>query len=331
MDNRATSETNGTDMHISQLEPETLTNICIEVDPEPTPDRLMGRIGEAYPALRLRHVLTDSDWYRIGGVVRPDATPVADNLAEWVDRESEGSLETLLSRYGESGLMATAFIGRTHYFVAPTGDGAMDFDQIEVEEVEEVIERPLFSDSMLPDSLEDIIDPILTAHLEPQPLGASRYVFRRAVSMSDRVGELASEYTGDARFRRFLDDWEHASAVQASRFCYQFVVTEFPYLSDSGDHLHEVKLLSPLARLLPGLRAAGDQPSEALARRLREVDQAAGFPMAWYFLMISSRFMPITTVQAIHQDLERARGRFGFLAERDMKILGRWIANPYYL
>lgn len=313
------------------LSEEALKRICRQTQPEPRPDALAGCIGEALPGHHVTHLLTEENWYRIGGVVAADGTRIADSLEDWVAAESGGDLELLIGKHGDSGLLATAHAGRTHFFVAPTGDGPLDFLQIEVEEVAEIVDRPIFPADNLPESLEEVIDPLNPPPFEAKSLGRPVYQFRQAVLMSDLAGELTSEYTGDPGFRRFMRDWEESTAVESTRFCYQWVVTRQPYLTGTGDHVLAVRLLSPLVERAKNATPERLDPHRGLPEFMHDLGHRAGYPLAWFFLMIACRFLPYAAAAAVHRDLTGAGEGAGFLAERDMHVFGRWIEHPYYL
>lgn len=302
-----------------------LSSACGCILPQPGHAPLLRCIAQAFPKLRFSILPIADEWYRVGGVVTGDGQRVAESLDEWAEAESGGDVMALLARHGDAGYLATAVTGRTHYLVAAEGPGPMEFVQVEVDEVQEVLDRPLFDPERIPDTLEDVIDPMDGPRLEPRPLGPARYVFRKLTRWAGRIGELTSEFTGDPRFRRFLEDWEHSSAAHATRFCDHWALTVVPYLDSRGDHKQEVRPLTAHAALV---KAAGEGVS---AERVRAIDHAAGYDMAWYFLMLTRNYLPYDAVRRLHREFAGAGGGVAYLPARDIEVLGRWIEEPYHM
>lgn len=314
-----------------EIDEHRLAETCRAVAPEPGHPALVRAVRGLLPALEISRLPIEDEWYRLGGVVNEAGERVADDLEAWVEEESEGDVDILMARYGEAKYFATCLIGRTHYLLAPTGMGAMDFLQIEVEEAEEMFDHPLFDGRSLPDNLEDVIDPLDCRHDSRRALAPPRYALRRATLFAERVGELTSEFTGDPRFRRFLDEWGASSAGQAARFCDHWALTVFPYRDSFGDHKSEVKPLSPHAGLVAGMERGDPQAGATLAESLHAIDREAGFPMAWYFLMLTRNYLPYKVIHAIHDTFSGRDGGYAVLPERDLAILEGWTRDPYHL
>lgn len=319
-------------MTITPIDETLLAEACGKLPAGSDTSPLLDCINAHAGALGFRLALTERDWYRLGGVVTADGERIADDLESWVEEEAAGDVIDFVARYGDAGYLATAFLGKTHYFIAPTGDGHMDFVQIEVEEIQEVVERHLLDPEQIPDTVEDIIDPLEEAEVYHKPLTEPRYVFRRVTYFADKVGELTSEYTGDHRFTRFLEEWEHSSAGNAIAFHDHWVVTVIPYLDTRGDHMHEVKLLSQDHSMVANIdtRHLVDDGGQRLADLVHGIDRDAEYPMAWYFLMLAYNYLPYKTVTALHDHVLGA-GQYSYLRDRDMKVLEHWIEDPYHL
>ena len=95
------------------------------------------------PDLDFHHVLTRGGWHRIGGIVDGEGKRITHTLREWLETMSGGDVQALYEEYGEAGYIATCLQGKTHYFIAQTGESAGDFVQLEVEELQEVTDRLL--------------------------------------------------------------------------------------------------------------------------------------------------------------------------------------------
>jgi len=124
---------------------------------------LVERIQKAYPDYPLRLARHGHEWYRLGGVIKPDSSRIAADLNEWAERtfiECGQNFNTLLD-YCEEGLfLATRHKGVSLYLVAQTGPRAEDFVQIEVDRTQEVADRYLIDAEQPPDDLEELIDPL---------------------------------------------------------------------------------------------------------------------------------------------------------------------------
>ena len=65
---------------------------------------------------------------------------------------------------------------------------------------------------------------------------------------------------------------------------------------------------------------------QALLDDIRGFDQAAGYPFAWFFTMLTSRKVPFQVGEAVLADLA---ADFDYLPPRDALILGAWSNKRY--
>lgn len=301
-----------------------LADACERVMPKQGPSVLTRALEEAGSVTGLSHVLTRSGWHRLGGVVDGAYQRVADNITRWA--EAQGDVDTLMARYGDSGYFATHWQGRTHYLVAPTGDDPEDFLQVEVEELQEVIDRFLVDPDWYPETLEEFVDPLELPRLEPEPVGPARYVFRRATHIGTLLDDLDPASGTTRGLRRFFTDWSRSSAAAASPCCRHWVLAlrATPDL-DGGTRFSARPAathgITPRNRPDPdGLEGA------ELANWMHAIDQRAGYGFAWYFFMLASRVVPVSVADQAHRDLV---GGFDYLPVRDTRILRDWIGEPY--
>jgi len=233
----------------------------------------------------------------------------------------------LFVEHGGKGLLTTRHEGKTHYFTAPTGPKAADFVQIEVEELVEVVDRPLFVDDHIPDDIEELIDPpgAEEARLAPRQLAAPRYAFRGITEVAPLVAKHKASEGSDLRYIRFLEEWDAASAGAAAPFCHHFVLRLLPFRDRFGERKVEA---TPLAcGKLPAVDVAAAKLSGVpLASYLQDFDKRAGFPLAWYFLMLIHKKALIDIAQAVYTD---ARRNYRYLPDRDLAVLETWIRRPY--
>jgi len=315
------------------MDSKALQNLCDAFPPEGAIDQLVEEINQKTEpnGLAFRLIHSDLDWYKLGGIVDKNGTRITDNLEQWVESEAGGDAMDLYARYGESGYKATAISGNTHYLIAPTGDAATDFIQLQIDEVRETMDRELFDPATIPETLEDIIDPMDAIRVEPEPLSPTKFVFRTLTDLRALSGELTGEYTGDPRFKRFLTEWKSSAAARYARFCDKWAVEVIPYLTAMGDHRQDVKLLSADMKYLKGLDFGHLPKDQPIYPFLSKIDEQADYPMAWYFLMVASGIMPYGTVKALARELKEPHFGRPSMTPSDMALLTSWIEDPYHL
>ena len=64
----------------------------------------------------------------------------------------------------------------------------------------------------------------------------------------------------------------------------------------------------------------------ALHNALTRYDKAVGYPMAWFFNMITSRSVPHALASAVIED---AQAGFNYLPDRDAEVVKAWLFRPY--
>lgn len=298
---------------------------CAASDPASGAEGLANGLGRLWPALSFKPVLTRGGWYRSGAVVDIDHQRVAASLRQWAESQApNGDIQPLLELCLERQLFSTRLVGRTHYLTAQTGPAAADFMQLEVEELQEVLERYLSDPDWLPDSLEEFIDPLDNPQLEPEPVGVARLAFRRLFAARELIDPLDSE-SGEDGLLRFMRDWEASSAAAHSgHFCDHWVlgVRESTDRDGAATLTAQPVAADTLERLQvsPGLRG-GD-----LAARIHAFDHQAGYPMAWYFHMVAAAGVPFAIGIQVAEDHDAG---FDYLPERDLVLLRRWLTSPF--
>lgn len=311
----------------TRVDQDVLAKMCDAARPLPGHEALVRAVNEGVPGLDFHMALTGKPWYRLGGLIDIDGKHISNNLEEWVETESYGDVVTLIDRHGGASYFATKILGRTHYLVARTGPRTLDFAQIEVEQTQEVIDRPLFHSDWVPDNIEDIIDPLDFPEINSEPLTLPQYHFRRLTKVARRQAELHENHREDRNFDRFVEDWDHSSAGDTARFSDHWVLTMVPYLDASGEHHDEVHPLTTYQGTYPDMT---DQPRRGapLARLVHDFDVEVGFPMAWFFFMLTSSIVPDRIGQAVHQDHQSG---YSYLTPADATVVARWLEQPYQL
>ena len=318
-------------MALASLDTDALREICAVIVPSGNPDKLLQKINEADSDHKYRHVFTESDWYRVGGVVSSDGQRLADNLEEWVDDNYNGDMIDFVARFGGAGHIVTSLRGKTHYLTAGEGAGTLDFIQLEIEEVCEVIDHVLIDHGHIPESLEALIDPLESHDLPAKTVSPARYICKKVTHFRDLADDLTSDFSGDPNFSRLLDEWERSSAGDTVAFKDCWSVNVLPVLKDVGEHKYKIKLLSPYANQIYAFDMSGKGAGGHILSMLQSVDKECGFPMAWYFLLITKKYMSYGLSSSISQELGWKKQEHISLADKDREIFENWVANPYWL
>ncbi len=308
------------------IDTDRLAAACRELAPTPSHASLL-KAARQISDLELKLACVDTDWYRLGGVVDARGHKLADDLEDWVAAEAGGDVAALFTRYGDAGLRFTRHTGRRVYLTAALGPDPLDFVQIEVDEVQEKICRPLFEADSIPDTVTELesLPPIPDA----VPLTKPAYVFRRATHVG-AMPDLVSEQKGDPRLRRFAAEWAASSAGSSAHFCERWALRVTPYRNSDGEHVLEGKPVTSLKVDLPDLQTAREHAVDYRpARSMLAVDRAAGFPMAWYFLQVARHYAHYRCIVDVRDDFRKDGAGIPSLAVADARVVDRWIDDPY--
>lgn len=313
-------------MEMLPLKPEQLAQLCGSVDATAGLDVLTEQLRRAMPGTDIARVLTRGGWHRLGGVVDAGYHPVSGNIAQWAEHESGGDVDALVSRYLDKGFFATRLAGKTHFFTFPVGDGAEDFVQLEIEELQEVLDRPLLDRDWIPDSLEDFLDPLDYPRLEPEPVSKPCYLFRRITPIAEHLGDASATNREIANLRRFSRDWSQSSAAEGAHFCRHWVLALRKYMDSDGECRFTARPVSTFSGELPVLPPGSSLQGAALANAIHAYDRSLGYPFAWYFIMLSRKAANYTLAEAVLRD---QMGAYDYLPARDLRVLRLWEARPY--
>jgi hypothetical protein len=275
------------------------------------------------PQVGFRHVLSRAGWYRLGGVIAADQQRVTDNIRQWLEQSVGDDLDGFIDQQHDRGLIATRIQGQTHYLTADTGDAPEDFIQLEVEELQEVTDRELLPEGWVPDNLEELLDPLQRVQLAPLTVGGPRYVFRRLQSVPELLDAAGGRLSSA---KRFMYDWAASSAAKCGRFSEHWVLALRETEGSEGEHYLSAKPVPSTAFPDVGLSPYSGQRGTALVDELRRFDQAAGYPFAWFFAMLTSRKVPFEVGEAVLADLA---SDYDYLPPRDALILSAWSNKRY--
>lgn len=292
------------------------------------PAALTKELAKLAPDWHFRHAFCRGGWYRLGGVVDEAGDRVSSNLETWAEgalAERNGDLALLADDFVGKRLSATRIVGRTHYLVAPAGDGAADFLQLEIEDLQEVRGHCLFADGEAPASLEELMDP--RGHNgQPQPLGLPYYVFRRLTHVGAFLQRMLAQLPEPAPVHRMLEDWEKSSAGQTSAYCNHWVIALREHLDRYQQPIFRAQPIATLAGEPPAFAAAPGTNGPQLHAALQAFDRQVGYPFAWYFHMLTTKAVPHWVAQTVVED---ALADFAYLPQRDVDVVRNWLHRPY--
>lgn len=303
-----------------------LVRLCNEADISNGLDDLLTQINTLFPELDFKHVLTRGGWHRLGGVVDSKYNRVAENIVHWAEQECSNDPEELVLKYMDVVYFATKLAGKTHYLTAVCGDRAEQYIQLELEELQEVLDRPLAEPEWFPESMEEFFDPLDYPRLEPEPIGKPRVIFRRITSIEELVHETVIESRHLSNILRFFEDWQSSSASTAAHFCNHWVLALREYIDRDGERQVNAKPVpsgvDTCVELPQGKQVSGPE----LANAIHHYDHIMGYPFSWYFMMLGTRSENFALADAVLRD---QMGAYDYLAPRDLKVLRGWEANPF--
>lgn len=304
---------------------EALRRACEDSPYAPDHSAVLESLRAAAPELAFRPAFERSGWHRIGRLRRRDGTLVAADLRAWAEAALGEIGPDMTPPEGAEDYVATRIDGRTVYLVAPTGPRAWDFVQLELEVLQEVMDRLLFPEDCAPSDIEEFLDPPESEALAPTPIGAARYRFHGVSHIAQLREELDVNLSTNRRFVRFLEDWERSRAAEAV-FCDHWVLRLFRYVDRFGEDKLEATPIPQ--RESPPLPAAADQAKGAdLAGIVADYDHAAGHPMAWYFQILTAQRNRHGVAEQVFRDHQD--GAYAYLPERDLAVLRGWRREPY--
>lgn len=306
----------------------TLAAAIEALPPRPHHTRLLETANRA-TGCTFEYALQRGGWYRPGGVLAANGERLADNLEQWARAELADcgdDFEELLERHAQRGLRVTRHSGRTHYFVAQCGSAPTDFFQLEVEELQEVMDRELIDADALPEDMQELLDPVAPKLLQGEAVGAPRYRFRRLLDMRQTVARVVLNEGRDAGLLRLQREWMHSSAALRGHFSEHWLVGLREHLDRYRNPVVSASLVSRHARELKSFQWNEALSGVDMAQQLQAFDRAAGYPAAWYFHLVSNTITPPAIAYAIVRDLEAG---FSYLPETEAVLVQGWVASPY--
>jgi hypothetical protein len=302
-----------------------IVETCTSVPVSSGPGALVKALSLALPEWKFRHALSRGGWYRLGGIVDCNGQRLSDSLENWVEAaldERDGDLAQLTNDCTEQVLYATRLVGQTHYLVAPAGDECDGFLQLEIEDLQEVRAHQLFANE--PGTVEELVDPRGNCPL--QPVGLPFYNFRRIQHVGAFLKRMLEQKPEPAAIHRMLADWENSSAARTSAYFNHWVIATREHLDRYQQAVLHAQPIPTLAGAPPDFAASSGSSGLKLQEALNHFDHEAGYPMAWYFHLLTTKAVPHWVAQSVVED---ALNGFAYLPQRDVSVVRGWLHRPY--
>jgi hypothetical protein len=235
-------------------------------------------------------------------------------------------MHELAERHTGSGLLVTRHSGRTHYFAAAYGPAPADFLQLEVEELQEVLDRELIDIDGPPDDMQELLEPMQPSALDAQAVGAPRYRFRRLLDMRQTIARVMLTAGRDSGLPRLFNEWSHSSAAARGHFSDHWVVALREHQDRYRNPVLSASLVSRRARELKPFQWNSERAGLEMYTQLQAFDRAAGYPSAWYFHLVAGAVTSPKVAYAVARDLEAG---FSYLPDTEAALVKGWVAAPY--
>jgi hypothetical protein len=306
-----------------------LTEVCAQASAAQGPAGLARELTKIAPQYSFREVLARGGWYRLGGVVDAQGRHLADDLESWAQAElarHDDDLAAVAAAHAAAALRATRLTGKTHYWVARTGNAAADFIQLELEELQEVVCHALFPDGEVPGSIEDLVDPRDACPGNQAALGVPFYALRRITHIADFLAGMRNQKPEPQPVHRFIEAWEASSARHATDFSNHWVVAVREHLDRYRQPIRSATPVAALNGAPPRFDGGFGVRGLALADALQRFDRQVGYPMAWFFHLITTKTVPHAVATVVIEDVQ---GGFNYLPDRDVQVVRDWLHRPY--
>ena len=309
---------------------QAIAELCVRLPVAIGAAGLCKELSAVVPGVGFREVLARGGWYRLGGVVDAAGAHVADDIEKWAESELAAhgdDLAALADDYADSELRATRLNGRTHYLVAATGSGAADFLQVEIEELQETVCPFLFGSDVTPGSLDELLDPPRDdCRKSNAPLGSPFFALRRVTDVADFLARMRTQKPEPQPVHRFVEAWEASGAGHVTQLSNHWVMAVREHLDRYRQPILNATPVAAVNGMPPRFEGAFGAQGLALNEALQRFDRQAGYPMAWFFHMLTTKTVPHALANAVIDDVQAG---FGYLPERDVKVVKDWLHRPY--
>ena len=299
--------------------------------PRPHHHALLAATEKVLCDYTFRSVLSIGGWYRAGGVLTAEGNHLSNALESWVNTELAicgEDYELFLEHYTDVGLLTTRYMGRTHYFVAPYGPAPEDFLQLEVEELQEILDRKLIDPEQPPQDRTELVEPIAHVKLDAHPIGSPHYRFARLVDVRQVLARQNALTGGVSPLARFMSEWSQSRAAERGHFCEHWLIAGLERYTPAATTAFTAQPLSVHARTLKPFPWDLSKTGIELSSQTRDFDRAAGYPAGWYFHLVASNLVPDKLALDLKRDHDNG---YQYLADKDLSLLDKLIAAPYHM
>lgn len=310
----------------SQPDIKQLAEQIAEVQPRPHHSRLLELLQQVWPEVEFKHRLTRSGWYRPGGVCTSQGMILGKDLETWLQNalHKMEDFEQLLADLEIMQPLVTRFNGSTHFFTASYGSAPEASWQLEVEELQEVMDRRMLNDQAdLPEDLADLLEPLQPALLDGQPLGSPRYQLGQLVNLR----EVLSAAVNAPLLERFFIEWCEGPG-KTTDFHQHWFFQRHESLSRYGVSQLRMQPHAIKARHLKTMPWDLAEDAMGIASQLRSFDKAASYTGAWYFCMVAGNLVPRELASRLQDDW---LADYRYISEAQQSWIRSWLHQPYTL
>ena len=306
-----------------------LAEACVHIPVAQGPAGIAQELARMAPDLSFRQVLSRGGWYRLGGVIDAQGQHLADDLERWAEDElaaHDDDFAAVAAAHQSEQLRATRLTGKTHYWVAPTGRRATDFVQVEIEELQELACHVLFPEDALPGSLEDLVDPRDACPGAQSALGVPFYTLRRVTPVAEFIDAMRAQKPEPQPIHRFIEAWENSTASHATEFSHHWVMAVREHLDRYRQPIRSATPVAAVNGNAPRFDSTYGARGLKLAEALQRFDRQVGYPLAWFFHMLTTKSVPHAVATVVIEDVQ---GGFSYLPDRDVQVVRDWLHRPY--
>lgn len=303
-----------------------IVETCTKVQVSSGPIALVKALSHALPEWKFRHAMSRGGWYRLGGILDVNGQRVSDSLESWVENaldQRDGDFTRLIDDFADQTLYASRLVGQTHYLVASADDSTDGFLQLEIEDLQEMRVHQLFTNE--PSTLEELVDPRGGGE-QAVPVGLPFYTFRRIQHIGAFLKRMLAQKPEPAAIHRMLEDWTKSSASNTSTYYNHWVIATREHLDRYHQSVFRAQPIATLAGTAPDFDASAGTSGLKLNDALTHFDRETGYPMAWYFHMLTTKAVPHWVAQTVVED---SLSGFAYLPQRDVDVVRSWLHRPY--
>jgi hypothetical protein len=168
---------------------------------------------------------------------------------------------------------------------------------------------------------------------QPVPVGLPFYHFPPGIAIQ-HIGALippaqahAGAKTGTRRHPPHArSTGQKVSASNTSAYHNHWVIATREHLDRYHQSVFRAQPIATLAGAAPDFDASAGTSGLKLNDALTHFDRETGYPMAWYFHMLTSKAVPHWVAQTVVED---SLAGFAYLPQRDVDVVRSWLHRPY--